>query len=119
MGEWENVSFDNMLKEQPELLGAMLGDLDDYHASGGEPFTHLKARVQEVLERVIARDENTLLGGAQRPALHTDEHTNGHAGFQRKQALVRAGLLDLLLHRKRRGQTQILQQITPDIRAAF
>ena len=61
MGEWENVSFDNMLKEQPELLGAMLGDWTTTTPPGGEPFTHLKARVQEVLERVIARDENTLL----------------------------------------------------------
>lgn len=61
MGEWENVSFDNMLKEQPELLGAMLGDWTTTTPPGGEPFTLLKARVQEVLERVIARDENTLL----------------------------------------------------------
>lgn len=61
MGEWENVSFDKMLTEQPELLHAMLGDWTTATPPGGEPYTHLKDRVEAVLRRVIERDEDTLL----------------------------------------------------------
>ncbi len=61
MGEWENQSFEEMLERQPELMHAMLYDWTKVVPPSGESFEHLKARVGAVLERVISRDEDTLL----------------------------------------------------------
>ena len=55
MGEWENQPFDEMMQRQPELLNAMLYDWTKVVPPGGESYEHLKARVQDVLEREIER----------------------------------------------------------------
>ena len=61
MGEWENQPFDEMMQRQPELLNAMLYDWTKVVPPGGESYEHLKARVQDVLEREIERGGDVLL----------------------------------------------------------
>lgn len=61
MGRWENEPFEEMLKREPELLQAMLYDWTKVVPPGGESYAELRERVRQVLDRVIARDEDTLL----------------------------------------------------------
>ena len=50
-----------MMQRQPELLNAMLYDWTKVVPPGGESYEHLKARVQDVLEREIERGGDVLL----------------------------------------------------------
>lgn len=61
MGEWENVPFEGLMEEMPELLGAMLNDWTQVVPPGGEPYASLKERVKRVVDRVMASGEDTLI----------------------------------------------------------
>ena len=61
MGEWENVPFEDLVREQPKLLDEMFQDWTSVVPPGGESYETLRERVRGVLRGIIERDEDTLI----------------------------------------------------------
>lgn len=61
MGDFEDKPFEDMLREQPELVNAMLADWTQVVPPGGESFEELRARVQSLLDELRETDVDTVL----------------------------------------------------------
>lgn len=61
MGTFEDRPFEEMLEQYPELVTAMLTDWTRVVPPEGESFESLRDRVQELLDELRERDEDTVL----------------------------------------------------------
>ena len=61
MGDWENVPFEGVAAERPEIIGDMLQDWTRVVPPGGESYAEVRKRVAGVLDEVREKGRNTLL----------------------------------------------------------